>query len=241
MKRSMFALFAALTLLLAAPVLAQEGTVEEPQPFAERTNPDARSIAGDSGLTLSGTVVEWNDEQLTLRTTTGVEHIQIVPDTDKPTNFTAGETVTVDYTRTSQGVMIAQEIRAEGETATTPHGEMHGEMETESRLDTTDTTTRESMDTDVRAQADVDTSLDTDTTRNQDFDADANVDTQADFETDVDTDLDTRAEADFDTQADLDTTMDDDTLPATGSELPLVALLGLLSVAAAVGVRSYIR
>lgn len=237
MKRSMFALFACLALLLAAPVVAQEETAEETQPYESRTNPDARSIAGDSGLTLSGTVVEWNDKQLTLRTTTGVEHIQIVPDTDKPVELTAGQTVSVDYTRTSQGVMIAQEIRAEG-TAT---GEESNLTATEP-MPETDVTAESELDTTATAEVDttMDQDLDTDTSMNEDFDADASLDTQAELETDVDTDLDTQA--DFEADADLDTTMDDqDSLPATGSELPLVALLGLLSVAAALGVRSYIR
>lgn len=229
MKRSIFAVFAALTLLLAAPAVAQQEETEL-EPYESRTNPDADSITEDSGLTITGTVVEWNDEQLTLRTTTGVEHIQILPNTDRPVELTAGENVTVDYTRTSQGVMIAQEIRAEGadtDVATT-------ELQTDTRTDTTRTETE--------LEADVDTNLDTGTTTDRDLDADARLDTQAGLETDVDTDLDTEADADFRADADLDTTLDDqDSLPATGSDLPLVALLGLLSVAAALGVRSYIR
>lgn len=222
MKRSIFAVFAVLTLLLAVPAVAQQ---EE-----TRTNPDADSIAGNSGLTITGTVVEWNDKQLTLRTTTGVEHVQIVQDTDKPVELTAGETVTVDYTRTTQGVMIAQEIRTEGATASTDTEVVTSELQTDT----------DAMDADVQAEADVEAGIETDATTSDEFDTDATVDTRADFEADVDTDLDTQA--DLDTEADLDTTLDDqDTLPATGSELPLVALLGLLTVAAALGVRSYIR
>lgn len=237
MKRSIFAVFAALTLLLAAPVLAQEETTEQP-PEDTRTQPDADNIAGESGLTITGTVVEWNDEQLTLRTATGIEHIQIVPDTDRPVEFTAGENVTVDYTRTSQGVMIAQEIR--------PQGAVTGD---ETDVATTDLTT----DADVEAQADLETDVDAmdteetelETTADTDFDTtaetelDTTADTRLDDEFDTDTDLDTQA--DLDADAELDTTLDDDTLPATGSELPLLALLGLLSVAAAIGVRSLIR
>lgn len=213
MKRSIFAVFAALTLLLAAPAVAQQEETEL-ESYETRTQPGADSIAGDSGLTITGTLVEWNDKQLTLRTTTGVEHVQIVQDTDKPVELTAGETVTVDYTRTTQGVMIAQEIRTEGATTSTDTEVVTSELQTDT----------DAMDADVQAEADVEAGIETDATTGADFDSDATVDTRADFETDVDTTLD-----------------DQDTLPATGSELPLVALLGLLTVAAALGVRSYIR
>lgn len=222
MKRSMFAVFAALTLLFAAPVVAQhEENVDESQlqPYESRTNPNADSTTQDSGLTITGTVEEWNDEQLVLRTATGIQHIQIVPSTDRPVDFTVGENVSVDYTRTTQGVMIATEIRPEGAL---------GDADT-----MTEPVADETLDADVQAEADVDTNLDT-----MDEDVTADVDAQAGLESDFDTDVDT----DLDTQADLDTdTTMDSTLPATGSELPLLALLGLLSVAAAVGVRSFIR
>lgn len=240
MKRSLFAAFAALTLLVAAPLVAQQEEYVEPQqeenaapqdeslePYESRTNPDADSIAGDSGLTITGTVEEWNDEQLALRTTTGIEHIQIVPRTDRPATLEVGENVSVDYTRTSQGVMIATEIRPEG-TATGVGVDTTSDLtaDTEPMAD-------ETVETDLQAEADVDTSLESDF----ETDVDTDLDTQADLDTDTGFD----AEADLDTQADLDDDTMDSTLPATGSELPLLALLGLLSIVAAVGVRSLIR
>lgn len=201
MKRSIFTVMAALALLLAMPAMAQEE-----EPYQDRTNPDARSIAPGSGLTLTGTVVEWNDEQLVVRTATGVEHIQIVPDTQKPVALEPGQNVSVDYTRTSQGVMIAQQIRPEGVAAETT-------VDTESSL-TADTTAG------LEAEADLDTEVETE------------------FDTDVET---TTADTDF--ESDLDTGVDaeDESLPATGSKLPLAGLLGLLCVAAALGVRSLLR
>lgn len=210
MKRSMFALFAAFALVLAAPAVAQDPEV---QPYEERTNPDADSIAGESGLTITGTVVEWNPEQLQIETATGVEHIQIVPRTQWNQTLTVGDEVSVDYTRTTQGVMIASQIRTSGALA--------GET------DTVTTTTTSSLTTDGTDADWNDADLDTDVEVEADFDADADLDTGAEFD----------ANADLD--ADADTTWEsDDELPATGSELPLLGLLGLLSLVAAVGLRT---
>ena len=214
MKRSIFTVMAALALLLAMPVVAQEE-----EPYEDRTNPDARSIAPGSGLTLTGTVVEWNDKQLVVRSATGVEHFQILPDTQKPVDLQPGQNVSVDYTRTSQGVMIAQQIRPEGVTA---------EVTSETTVDTESSLT---ADTEVDEPA-----ID-------------EPDVTAGLETEVETDLDTDVEtttADADFESDLDTGLDEETtydepLPATGSKLPLVGLLGLLGVAAALGLRSFLR
>lgn len=219
MKRSMFAIFAAFALLLSAPLAAQDETV---QPYESRTNPNADSIAGDSGLTITGTVAEWNDEQLQIKTATGIEHIQIVPNTQWSSNLTKGQEVSVDYTRTTQGVMIASKIRTSG-----------------ALVDDTDTVT-----------ATTTTSLNTDTTADMDMEADADVDADADWNNDtMEAEADVTADFDADTnlddqeyQAGLDTEDEWDTndeLPATGSELPLLGLLGLLSLVAAVGVRTF--
>lgn len=227
MTRHIFALFAALTLLVAVPVVAQQETTEpatDPglEAYESRTNPNAGNITDESGLTLTGTVIEWNDEQLVLRTATGVQHIQIVTDTERPVELTAGESVSVDYTRTSSGVMIASTIRTQGTTTGTETATSDFAADAEP--------TDKSMDADLQAEAEVDASLDTEAS--YDAGTTSDLDAQADLDT----------ETDLDTEADLDTTMDDqESLPATGSELPLVALLGLLSVAAAVGVRKFIR
>lgn len=223
MKRSMFAIFAAFALLLSAPLAAQD---EEVQPYEARTNPDADSIVGDSGLTITGNVVEWNDEQLVLDTTTGVEHIQIVPRTQWGMELTEGEEVSVDYTRTSQGVMIASKIRTSGD------------LVEERDAVTATTTTSLNTDTDVDTTADMDMEADADVDADADWNDDtmeAEADVTADF--DADTNLDDQEyQADLDTEDEWDT---NDELPATGSELPLLGLLGLLSLVAAVGVRTF--
>jgi hypothetical protein len=211
MKRVMFAMLAVFALVLAMPAVAQEELDES------RTNPDARSIAPGSGLTITGTVVEWDEKQLVIQTATGTEHIQLTPRTEKPVEFEVGENVSVDYTRTAQGIMIAQKIR--------PEGAVTGKATTTATTDLT---------------ADTDADLDA----NADLQAD--VDTYEDTETDVTTDLDTDVEATtadtgYDDDLGADTYEQDSDLPATGSELPLLALLGLLSVAAAFGVRSFVR
>jgi hypothetical protein len=204
MKRSIFTVIAMMSLLLAVPAVAQQ---EE----ESRTNPDARSIASGSGLTITGTVVEANDKQLVINTATGTEHIQILPNTQKPVDLQPGVGVSVDYTRTSQGVMIAQTIRTAG---------VAGEA-------TTDTASSLTADTDA------------------DLDTDVAVETDADVHADLDTEGDLDADADFDADLDTDTTTADSSfdedLPATGSRLPLLGLLGLLTVAAALGVRSLLR
>ena len=197
MKRSIFTVIAVMSLLLAVPAVAQQ---EE----ESRTNPDARSIAPGSGLTITGTVVEVNDKQLVISTATGAEHIQILPDTQKPVNLQPGVGVSVDYTRTSQGVMIAQTIRTAG---------VAGEA--------TADTTASSLTTETDADLDTDVAVETDT------DVHAELDTESDLDADADTTT-------------ADSSLDED-LPATGSRLPLLGLLGLLTVAAALGVRSLLR
>lgn len=200
MKRTIFTILAAFALVLAMPAVAQQDLEDT------RTNPNADSTAPGSGLTIDGTVVEWDDKQLVLRTTTGIQHIQLIPQTNRPVEFEVGENVSVDYTRTRQGVMIAQKIRPEGELAepsveTTATSELTVETETDGEM-----------------QAEVETDVTTD------FDTDVETTT-------ADTELERETES-FETESDL---------PATGSELPLLALLGLFSVAAAVGVRSFLR
>jgi hypothetical protein len=207
MKRSIFTVIAAMSLLLAVPVVAQQE-----EPYESRTNPDARSIAPGSGLTITGTVVEANDKQLVISTATGVQHIQILPDTQKPVDLQPGVGVSVDYTRTSQGVMIAQTIRTAGGA---------GEATVDTSASALTTETDADLDTDVAVETETDLTTD----------VNADLDTESDLDTDADLDADT---------ATADTSFDED-LPATGSRLPLLGLLGLLTVAAALGVRSLLR
>jgi LPXTG-motif cell wall-anchored protein len=219
MKRSIFSILVALTLMVAAPVLAQQKNLAENEAQQEsndnRTNPNAGSIAGQSGLTITGTVEKWDDHQITLKTDTGIHPVQVVPNTDWDHDLTVGEAVSIDYTRTSQGVMIASLVRSQGQET----------MGAESTVATTTTTssahTEMDMDTDMEADADVDV----DTTWKDDG-MNTDVTASADLDDDNDADL----------SADVDTT-----LPSTGSKMPLLGLLGLLSLVAAVGVRSAFR
>jgi LPXTG-motif cell wall-anchored protein len=208
MKRSIFTVIAVLTLLLAAPVVAQQE-----EPYESRTNPDARSIAPGSGLTITGTVVESNDKQLVITSTTGVQHIQILPNTEMPVGLEVGQGVSVDYTRTSQGVMIAQKVRTEG---------VAGEAIVETSVATTDTSS--SLVTETETEAELDDRSDLSVSA----DLDADVET-----TTADTDLQAGVDSDLDGDASFD-----ESLPATGSNLPLVALLGLVGMAGALVLRS---
>jgi uncharacterized OB-fold protein len=108
MKRSLSIALAALV-VLALPVMAQQ-TQQELEGIEQRTNPDARSVGPGAGLTLTGTVVEFNDQQLVVQTTTGRQHFQLI-DLQVPTGVQVGDRVAIDYTRTEQGVMIAREVR----------------------------------------------------------------------------------------------------------------------------------
>lgn len=212
MKRSMLAIFAAFALLLAAPVLAQESNLAENEAQQEandnRTQPDADSTTGDSALTITGTVHSWTDDQIALKTDTGVHHIKVLPNTDWDGELTVGEWVSIDYTRTGQGIMIAELVRSQGQ------------VQTESTVVETTTT---STNTEMDMEADVDVNADTDW---NDGELDAEADVTADFD----------ADADLNTGDELDS---NDELPATGSELPLLGLLGLLSLVAAIGVRTF--
>ncbi|HVS02474.1 MAG TPA: LPXTG cell wall anchor domain-containing protein [Thermoanaerobaculia bacterium] len=180
MQRTLLAMLTALALVVAAPVMAQtEGEVE-------RTNPNAGSISQDSGLTLTGTVQSWNDDEIVLDTNTGTMHVRIEAAT-LPPNLQVGDRVSVDYVRTTQGVMLAQQIR--------PYT-VRAEEETTARVDLDD----------------VD-----DVTEGEVEDA---FGVELDQDNDEMLDGDTRGE-----------------LPATGSELPLVGLLGLLALIGAGVVR----
>lgn len=234
MKRAMFGMFAVLALVLAMPAVAQEELDES------RTNPDARSMAPGSGLTITGTVVEWDEKQLVIQTATGVEHIQLTPQTEKPVEFEVGENVSVDYTRTAQGIMIAQKIRTGG--AVTGEATATTELTTDTQpIDET-----EPMEADADLTAETDTALDTESDLDANAGLQADVRTEDELETDVTTDLDTdvettTADTGYEDDFGAETYEQESDLPATGSELPLLALLGLLSVVAALGVRSFVR
>jgi hypothetical protein len=232
MKNVVLSLVAAFA-VLALPALAQSSdtgesnltgsTVQE-----ERTAPDTGSIAPGSGLTLTGEVVSWNDQQLVVKTTTGVEHIQLDASTTRPSSFLAGDKVVVDYTRTSSnGVMIARAIRPLGTTAstttstttlTTPMGESQLEQDVEEAVDevgdAADRVGAEISEVDDEVEEEIEEAVGAPI----DNDGAIGNDEIAANDTDSDTELDTA-------------------LPATGSKAPLVGLLGLLALGAAAGLR----
>jgi LPXTG-motif cell wall-anchored protein len=193
--------------LIAAPVAAQ--SEQDPQAMPpvqeERTNPDAPAITGDSGLTVTGTVVSFTDTALVLHSTAGDLTIQFTPQTVKPATFTTGENLAVDYVRNSNGTMIATAIRPVGTPGT---------------------------ETDLTPQAPAPTVE----TEVQEPEADVSAELEADVAADLDTDTEAEVEADVDADADLDT--DSESLPETGSEVPLAGLIGLLALAAATALRT---
>jgi hypothetical protein len=229
MRRVVLALSLGLAVLVA-PAMAQEtdtsGTANNltqtdgTEVQETRTNPDIGTTAPNSGLSITGTVESWNDNEIVIRTTTGVEHIVLQPETQRPGSFTAGETVTIDYNRSStNGIMIAEQIRRAGVTGTST-------VDTESQLE-------QDVEEGV---ADLGEAAD---------DAGAAIsqlddEVEEEIEEEIGSNLDNDATIGDSTTAD----MDDDTtdtlgtsLPATAGESPLVALLGVLALAGAAGLR----
>jgi len=157
--------------LLALALIAGPAIAQEPQPLnnppvqEERTNPDAPAITGDSGLTITGTVVSFTDSAVVLSSTAGDLTIQITPQTARPATFTTGERLAIDYVRNSNGTMIATAIRPEGtlgtevdhtlHTPATPAVEPEPEVTAEVEADVD-----ANLDTDVEADVDVDTDAD---------------------------------------------------------------------------------
>lgn len=88
----------------------------------ERTNPAVPTHSPNSGLTASGSVVSWNNEEVVLRTATGLTHFKLLPNTTGVSTFTEGQRVTIDFDRNEQGVLLAKQIRLEGETAPVAQG-----------------------------------------------------------------------------------------------------------------------
>lgn len=80
-----------------------------------RTRPHAEAIGPRSGLSLVGTVESWNDEALQVRTTTGIENIVLTPDTRIRVDLDKGDRVAVDYWRSTNGVMTADQVRPASE------------------------------------------------------------------------------------------------------------------------------
>lgn len=221
MKKLSLSILTIFAMLMAMPLMAQ--TVD-----TERTNPDAPSIAPHSGMTLTGTVTSWNDQEIVLETETGVEHIVLTGDVTVPAGIAEGDTVTVDYTRNSQGTMIAKEIRLMGEAETDVMAQ--GEVDTTATTDMgADATVDAQVDTTMGTESDVDYGTETDV----DVTADADLDVQ---DTEVQADADVGFDDDFATDDELDSELDDE-LPATATQEPLLLVLGVVGLAGAAGLR----
>jgi hypothetical protein len=225
MKRVVLALSLALA-VTAVPAMAQT-TTGSPEVQEERTNPDTASLAPGGGLTLTGNVVSWNDEELVVRTTTGVEHFVLQPTTRRPSTFAEGQLVSVDYNRTSQnGVMIAEQIRPgdAGAISSTATGtESRLEQNVERAADDIDDAADELGANISQLDDEIEEEIEEETGRNLDNDSTIGDSRTADMDDDT---PDTTLRADVDT-----------TLPATAGESPLVALLGLVALGAAAGLR----
>lgn len=222
MRRVVLALSFALA-LLAVPAIAQttdEGTTApnftatgETEVQETRTNPDAGVVGPGAGLTITGTVVSWNDDEIVIRTTTGVEHIVIQPNTSRPATFTEGQVVSIDYNRSTQnGVMIASQIRPD-EAPIVGQSTVHTESGLEREVEEAVSDLGEAAD-------DVGAAL-----------------------SEIDDDVEAGIESALDTNIDNDSTIAGEpvsrstSLPATAGASPLVALFGLLALGVAAGLR----
>lgn len=251
MKRAALSILTVfLALLIPAALMAQTDYGQQPanelqEPTADeqrRTNPDAESWGPGQGLTITGTVESVNNEAIQIRTTTGIQNIVLADDTRKPVNLQVGDRVAIDYLRNTQGVMIAQEIRPEGTPGTTTGQDTAG----------TTTGTGATGMHEQHATGTGTTGLRQDTTA-METDTDLDVEVGAEAETGI-ADVDVTRERETDTMAlqneqdtmdrgtlDQDTTYDQGSLPATASNLPALALLGLLAFAGAIAIRTGLR
>lgn len=158
--------------VIAGPAIAQEAQpLNNPPVQEERTNPDAPAITGDSGLTVTGTVVSFTDSAVVLNTTAGDLTIQMTPQTAKPATFTTGENLAIDYVRNSNGTMIATAIRPAGTTGTEVDHTLHAAPAPSAQVETQ---LQPAPEVEADVEADVDADLDTD------VEADVDVDTSAD-------------------------------------------------------------
>ena len=175
----------------------------------ERTNPAVPTHSPNSGLTASGSVASWNKDEVVLRTATGLTHFKLLPDTSGVTTFTEGQRLTIDFDRNEQGVLIARQIRLEGETSTMPQGiTTPGAAAAGSNV-------AEAVEEGVEE------------TVGADVDNDNAIGTRGG------TSADTASTTTTETTTESTTT----NLPATGSNAPLAGLLGLLAIGGAAALR----
>ena len=229
MRRVVLALSLGLA-VLAVPAVAQStdtaGTANNLQqtdgtPVQEtRTSPSIGSTAPNAGLSITGTVESWNDKEIVIRTATGTEHIVLQPTTQRPSTFTAGETVTIDYNRSStNGIMIAEQIRPAG-TMGTGTADVEGELEqdVESAVAKAGDAADDAGAAISKLDDEIEEEIEEETGSNLDNDSTVGDSTTADMDDDT---ADTVGTA----------------LPATAGESGLIALLGIAALGAAAGLR----
>ncbi len=180
------------------------------QPAEVRTNPTSPMHSNDPGLTAQGTVVSWNDDEVVLRTSTGLTHFKLMPSTVGSRTFTEGQALAIDFQRNEQGVLLAKQIRSADLTPTTETttGAVTAGEAVESAAENVGEAVEEGVEE----------------TLSTDVDNDGAVGTRG-------------GEATLDTTSTTTTTSTDTNLPATGSNAPLAGLLGLLALGGAAALR----
>jgi len=177
----------------------------------ERTNPAVPTHSPNSGLSASGSVVSWNNDEVVLRTATGITHFHLLPSTTGAGSFTEGQRLTIDFDRNEQGVLIAKQIRNEGTTAPVAQGI------TTSGAAAAGSNVAEAVEEGAEE------------TTGTDLDNDNAIGTRGGTAN--------TAATTTDTSMGTTTTTGSTNLPATGSNAPLAGLLGLLALGGAAALR----
>lgn len=222
----------------------------------EQTNPSSESVAENSGLTITGQVMEVNETSLRVQSMTGSETIVITPETTGATGLEVGDQVAVDFTRSSDGVMIATQVRpaaaGSGSATTGQSGAMNDQHagHSGSTAGTTGTTGATGATGTMGATGSTTGTMGSTTgstgstasTLNDEDDTDMAADQGTTGSTTRTYGSDTAQDDDVAGTATSDQTTgttgafagdDDTTLPGTASKLPLVALAGLLALGGA--------
>jgi LPXTG-motif cell wall-anchored protein len=221
MKSVILASVAALA-LVALPAAAQYennlgATTATQQPAEQRTNAAVPTHSEDPGLTATGTVDSFNSEEVVINTSTGLTHIKIMPATTGMRTFTKGQAISVDFTRNEQGVLLATQIRNADAVSTLP---TTGSVAAGEAVAATAENVGDAVEEGVEE------------TTKSDLDNDGAIGTRG-----APTGSGTTPSTAVAVQPVDTTTSTTTSLPATGSNTPLVGLLGLLALGGAAVVR----
>ena len=183
-----------------------------------RTNATAPMHSNDPGLTANGNVVSWNDEEVVLKSASGLLHLKLLPTTTGSRTFSEGQSLSIDYSRNEQGVLLAKQIRSGGElttpATTTPGAAVPGSVG--ATASNVGEAVEEGVEETVGADVDKDGAIGTRGAPTGSGTDTASTSTTTTESTAVDT---------------------SSNLPATGSNGPLVGLLGLLALGGAAAIR----